>query len=299
MPRDDTMTGAATSPRRSYQMVTAKLSRRQHSSRDAVPALDKIGTIAFVALVAIGLFAPLLAPFDPTMPAGAPFTPPNSVYWLGTDGVGYDIASRVMYGLRASILAAAIVVGAGAAIGAAVGSVAGLGPRWLDDLFMRLTDLFLSVPAPLVAIAIVVALGPGYLTMLAGITIVWWPLYARIARSQIVATRGRPHTQVATLSGIPFIRRTRRHILPATYPTLITTMSQDIGALIVTISSLAFLGLGAPSPAPELGAMVARGLPYLFTQWWIPFAPAAVVFVLAFTASLAGDAITTLRGQGG
>lgn len=262
-------------------------------------AVDKAGIILLGLLVVLAVFAPLIAPYDPIAPSGVPFTPPlHGAHLLGTDEVGYDIFSRVLFGLRTSMLGVLIVVTSGVVIGGLIGLVAGVAGGWLDTVLMRFTDLFLALPGPLLAIAIAASLGPSFAHVLLAVAIVWWPFYARIMRGEVRAWAARPHLEAAALAGAGPVRRGLRHLLPGAVPAIIVTASLDVGNLVVTLAGLSFLGLGAPAPSPELGAMAARGLQFLLQQWWIPVMPGIVVALLALGANLTGDAVADATGQG-
>jgi peptide/nickel transport system permease protein len=257
--------------------------------------VDKAGIILLGLLIALAVFAPLIAPYNPIVPSGVPFT---GGHLMGTDEVGYDIFSRVLFGLRTSMLGVLIVVTSGVVIGGLVGLVAGVAGGWLDTVLMRITDLFLALPGPLLAIAIAAALGPSYAHVLLAVAIVWWPFYARIMRGEVRAWAARPHLEAAALAGAGPVRRALRHLLPGAVPAIVVTASLDVGNLVVTLAGLSFLGLGAPAPAPELGAMAARGLQFLLQQWWIPVMPGIAVALLALGANLTGDAVADATGQG-
>jgi peptide/nickel transport system permease protein len=260
---------------------------------------DKIGLILLGLLVLLAVLAPLIAPYNPITPTGIPFTPPlHGGHLLGTDEVGYDIFSRVLFGLRTSLLGVLVVVSSGVLVGGTIGLIAGVAGGWLDSLLMRITDLFLALPGPLLAIAIAAALGPSYWHVLLSVSIVWWPFYARIMRGEVRALSARPHLEAATLAGAGPVRRGLRHLLPGAMPAIVVTASLDVGNLVVTLAGLSFLGLGAPAPAPELGAMAARGLQFLLQQWWVPVMPGMGVLLLALGANLSGDAIADATGQG-
>jgi peptide/nickel transport system permease protein len=159
---------------------------------------------------------------------------------------------------------------------------------------MRLTDLFLALPAPLVAIAIVSALGPGIVHTLIGISVVWWPYYARIIRGEVRALAARPHIEAARLAKAGRTRIIVRHLLPGAIPTAIVSASLDVGNVVLLLAGLSFLGLGQSQPAPELGADVANALDQLLSQKWVPLIPGIAVLLLTLIANLGGDALRRL-----
>lgn len=252
-----------------------------------------LGGFALVALLA--LLAPWIARDDPTTATGAAFSAPSPRHLLGTDDLGRDLVSRVLYGLRASLGSAVVVIASGVVVGGIVGVVAGARGGLVDAVLMRVTDVFLALPGPLLAIAAVAALGPSLTHTLLAVAAVWWPWYARLVRGEVRGLITRPHVDAARLAGVGRIRLLGRHLLPGAIPAVLVTASLDVQNLVLTLAGLSFLGLGAPDPAPELGAMVARGQDYLVGHPWIPLAPAAAVFVLAVTSNLAGDALRDLR----
>lgn len=262
-----------------------------------VGIVDRVAMAGAIVITLVAVFTPAIAPYDPLKPVGPTASPPLQGFLLGTDEVGRDIFSRVLYGMRASWFAALIVILSGVIIGGLIGLVAGAAGGWLDSLLMRITDLFLALPGPVLAIAVVAALGPSLEHTLIAVAIVWWPFYARIVRGEIWSMRSRPHLEAARLAGVGPTRRAFRHLLPGAVPTTIVTASLDVGNLVLTLAGLSFLGLGAPAPAPELGSMAARGLPQLLEHWWIPVMPGLAVFLLAFVANLAGDGLRDLMGD--
>jgi peptide/nickel transport system permease protein len=248
-----------------------------------------------VLVTVIALAAPILAPHSPLSPVGAPELPPlNGGFVLGSDSVGRDVLSRVLYGIRVSWFAALAVVALGVLLGGAIGLLAGTLGGWLDNLLMRITDGFLALPAPIVAIAVVAALGPSLLHTLVAVSIVWWPFYARIVRGEVRTLAARPHVEAARLAGSGRWRIALRHLLPGAVPAVFVTASLDIGNLILTLAGLSFLGLGQSAPAPELGADTARNLSYLLYDWWIPVMPGIAVALLALAANVAGDGVRNL-----
>jgi peptide/nickel transport system permease protein len=248
-----------------------------------------------VTLVAI--LAPWISPHDPLQPMGMPLQPPGtSGAVLGTDSIGRDVLSRVLAGLRLSWFAA-VVIASGLLVGGLVGVVAGATGGWVDNVLMRITDGFLALPAPVLAIAAVAALGPGLRNTLIAVAVVWWPFYARIIRGEIRALAARPHLEAARLAGVGPVRLAVRHLLPGAIPAAVITASLDIGNLVLTLASLSFLGLGQPAPAAELGADTARNLQYLLQQWWIPVMPGLGVLVLSFIGNIAGDGVRNLLDE--
>jgi ABC-type dipeptide/oligopeptide/nickel transport system permease subunit len=277
--------------------VPARLggSRLRRKAR-SVRVLDWIGVAVFAVVVLVALLAPLVAPHDPAAQAGPPLTPPGGSFWFGTDEIGHDILSRIIYGARASLFGAAVVILSGVVIGGLIGLAAGAVGGLLDAVLMRFTDVFLALPAPLLAIAVVAAIGPGYIHTLIAVAVVWWPWYARIVRGEITALRHRPQTEAAKLAGVSRRRLWFRHLLPGSVPEVIVLASLDVGGLILILAGLSFLGLGAPAPAPELGAMSAQGLRFLLSSWWVPVVPAGAIAFIAFLSNLVGDAMRDLLG---
>jgi peptide/nickel transport system permease protein len=256
--------------------------------------LDLAAVILLGLVTLIALLVPVLAPHDPKLPINVPYLSPGHGGVLGTDQVGRDLFSRILYGLRASWLAALVVIGAGVLIGGIVGVIAGMVGGALDTVLMRITDGFLALPAAILAIALVASLGASFAHVIEAIIVVWWPYYARMVRSEVRALAARPHLEAARLSGVSRWRLATRHLLPGAIPVVLVAASLDVGSVILTLASLSYLGLGAPAPAPELGAMSAQGLTHLLTYWWIPVLPAVAVFVLCLIANLAGDSVRDL-----
>jgi peptide/nickel transport system permease protein len=258
--------------------------------------LDRFGAVVFGLLILVAILAPAIAPHDPVTPVGPPLSAPSREFLLGTDQIGFDIFSRVIFGLRTSLVGAFLVILSGIVIGGLIGLTAGAVGGWVDSTLMRVTDVFLALPAPLLAIAVVAAIGPGFGHTLIAVAIVWWPWYARIARGEITALRNRPQTEAAKLAGVSRRRIWFRHLLPGSAPSLLVLATLDVGGLILILAGLSFLGLGAPAPAPELGAMSAQGLRFLLTSWWVPIMPALAIALLAFVSNLVGDGLRDVMG---
>jgi peptide/nickel transport system permease protein len=257
--------------------------------------LNWIGFSLVILVTIVAVAVPLLAPHDPLIPVGMPLQAPGkNGFLLGTDSVGRDILSRVLYGARSSWFAALVVVAVGLAFGGMVGLIAGTMGGWVDSLLMRITDGFLSLPAPVLAIAVVAAMGPSFIHTLIAVSIVWWPFYARLVRGDVARLAARPHVEAAKLAGVSTFRLAGRHLLPGAVPNALVAASLDIGTLILTLAALSFLGLGQSAPAPELGADSARNLSYFLQQWWIPVMPGLGVLVLALVGNVSGDCLRNL-----
>jgi peptide/nickel transport system permease protein len=267
----------------------AGLAVRQYFQGTTAGSYVAFGALAMMFVVAI--FARQIAPYDPLAAVGQPMAAPNAANLLGTDTVGRDVLSRVLCGMQTSWFGALAVVAFGVLFGGLVGLLAGTFGGWFDAVLMRVTDAFLSLPGPILALAVVAALGRSYTNTLIGVAIVWWPLYTRIVRSEVRRLRVSPHMEAAQIGGASWWRLMYRHLLPGAIPVTIVTASLDVAALVLMVAGLSFLGLGAPQPAPELGSMSAQGVTYIFSAWWIPIMPAVAVALIAIVANFAGDAI--------
>jgi peptide/nickel transport system permease protein len=271
-----------------------RLAGRRPASFGALARTERVALwVAAVGLL-FAMIAPGLAPHGPTALVGVPLSPPSGAHLLGTDDQGRELLARILFGIRTSVLSAAVVIASGVVVGGIIGLIAGIAGGVVDALLMRITDLFLALPGPLLVLAIVGALGPSLKHTLIGVAIVWWPWYARVVRGQARATMALPHVEAARLAGLSRLRVALVHVLPSSFGPLIVTASLDVGNVILLLASLSFLGLGSPDPASELGSMTARGLTYLFTNWNVAVFPAAAVFILVFVANFAGDAIRDL-----
>ena len=255
------------------------------------------GALAALALLTLlALVGPLVTPYDPQARVGAAYAAPTLAHPFGTDEIGRDLLSRVIAGVRLTWLPGLLVIAVGALVGGTVGLLSGAYGGWVDKVLQRLTDLFLVLPSTLIAIAVVAALGPSLTNTLIAVSIFWWPWYSRIVRGEITALAARPHVEAARLAGASRVRVLTRYLLPGVWPSLLVAATLDVANVVLMLSLLSFLGLGAPAPSPELGAMTARTLDSLTTAWWLPAFPALVIFVLAFASNVGGDAIrTTLR----
>ncbi|MEU6841764.1 ABC transporter permease [Streptomyces sp. NPDC046716] len=252
-----------------------------------------LGAVAFIVFVA--LFAPVLAPY-PADAAGAAETarmlrPPCAAHWFGTDELGRDVFSRVLYGARIGPLVAVTVVTSSLLAGTAIGVVAGYFGGWFDELLMRLTDVFLAVPALLLALALATVLAPGPVGLTVALTVTWWPWYARLVRGETVSVVGRPYIEACRTLGLGHRRILMRHVLPNASTPLLVQASTDVGGVLLVASGLSFLGLGPQPPTPDWGLMVEQSQNYFTTQWWIGTFPGLAIMLVAGVCFLLGDVL--------
>ena len=257
-----------------------------------------VGGAMSVLIVLVAVAAPLLAPF-PADAASAthPFAvlrAPSAQHWFGTDQVGRDIASRVLYGARVSPLIAAAVLAISCAVGIPLGIAAGYFGGWLDEVIMRITDIFLAFPALLLALALASVLPASLTSLTIAISVTWWPWYTRLIRGQAASVAGRPFVESCRALGISRRRIIFRHILPNAVTPLLVQVSLDVGGVILTASALSFLGLGAQDPTPDWGLMVAQGQAYFTSDWWVVTFPGLAILATAFAFNLLGDGLRDL-----
>jgi peptide/nickel transport system permease protein len=262
---------------------------RRSLSRTRWP--ERIALVGLLTITLVAIFAPLIVPFNPQRPVAQPFQHPSAAHLFGTDDIGRDLFSRVLVGIRLTWFPALAVVFVGVVIGTLIGLVSGAYGGWADRILQRLTDLFLVMPSALIAIAVVAALGPGLRNTIIAISVFWWPWYSRLVRGEVRAIAARPHVEAARLAKVSRRRLLIRYLLPGAIPTVLVTATLDVANVILVVSMFSFLGLGAPAPAPELGATTAAYLSFLTTAWWLSLFPAVMIFLLAYCSNLAGDGL--------
>jgi len=241
--------------------------------------------------VGAAIAAPILAPHGPDeQRLEAAFQPPSIGHPFGTDDLGREVVVRVLYGGRYTLTLAFSVVALAGAIGMFTGALSGFFGGWIDEAVMRLTELVMAFPAIILAMAIVVALGPGLVNAGLAMVLVWWPPYARLARGEVLAVRNLEYVEAATAIGHTPWGIFRRAILPSILPGMVVLATIDLGAAIVTGAGLSFLGLGATPPTPEWGAMVSAGRE-LLAQWWVATFPGLAIFLTVIALNFAGDGI--------
>jgi peptide/nickel transport system permease protein len=253
------------------------------------------GAVAVALIVFFAILAPFLA-FDPGDAGSAthPFSvlkAPSYAHPFGTDQVGRDILSRVIYGARVSPMIAVAVLLIATIVGVPLGLLAGYFGGVLDDVIMRVTDIFLAVPALLLALALSSVLSPTMGSTIMAIAVTWWPWYARLVRGEAASIRGRLYIESCQALGLPRWRILLRHVLPnATTPVLVQ-MSLDFGTVILTASALSFLGLGVQDPTPDWGLMVSEGQAYFLTDWWLVTFPGLAILFTALAFNILGDGL--------
>jgi peptide/nickel transport system permease protein len=250
------------------------------------------GTALIVLYVLLALLGPVLAPNDPyAQDLRDKLTGPGLPHLLGTDSLGRDILSRILYGARLSVPAGFGVVASAIVIGTLAGVIAGYFGGVLDDAVMRITDMFLAFPGLILAMAIAAILRPSLTNALIAVAVTWWPGYARLIRGQALAIKSLQYIEAERSLGAGDIRIIGRHILPNSFAPVLVKATLDVGAVILTVAGLSFIGFGAQPPTPEWGAMVSDGRSFLQTQWWMPTFPALAVLLLVLACNLAGDGL--------
>jgi peptide/nickel transport system permease protein len=256
---------------------------------------SSLGLGLVTVIVLLALLGPWIVPYPDDVAGSVSLTgklqAPSAAHWFGTDEVGNDILTRVIIGARLSLLVGIGITFAAAAIGVPLGILAGTAGGQVRETIMRLTDLFLSVPGLVLAIALVAALGPGIVNAMIALVLVWWPGYVRLAESKALSIREEPFIEAARVAGAPRLRILWRHVLPNSLSPIIVKMSMDIGQAILAVASLGFIGLGAKPPTPEWGAMISIARGYLPDWWWYAIYPGAFIYASVLGFNLLGDGL--------
>lgn len=252
-----------------------------------------LGLLIIIALLVVAALAPMLAPYSPFIGdlKTSRLLPPSSEHWFGTDDLGRDIYSRIIYGSRWTLYVVVLVAIIAAPIGLLIGAVAGYAGGWTDAILMRITDIFLAFPKLILALAFVAALGPGIENAVLAIAITSWPPYARIARAETLTVRNSDYIKAVQLMGASSTRIVFRHIMPLCISSLIIRVTLDMAGIILTAAGLGFLGLGAQPPLPEWGAMIASGRRFILDQWWVAAAPGVAILIVSLGFNLLGDGL--------
>ena len=251
-----------------------------------------LGTSIILGLLLVAALAPLLAtsnPYEQTLRDR--LLAPSAQHLFGTDGLGRDIFSRVLYGARVTLTIALLVAAISTPPGMFMGILAGYLGGAVDEVLMRLADIFLAFPRLILAIAFAAALGPGVENAIIAIAIAQWPSYARLARAETLNVKNNDYIQAMRVLGASKMRIMAGHIAPMTLSSIVVRMSLDMGTIILTAAGLGFLGLGAQPPMPEWGLMVADGRQFLVDQWWVSTLPGLAILVVVMGFNLLGDGI--------
>lgn len=250
------------------------------------------GTAVVLFFLLVAIFGPVLAPNSPTQTDPAHrLLAPSSEHWFGTDSLGRDIFSRILYGAGLSFYTGSTVVVATIVVGSAAGLLAGYFGGRVDDVIMRITDMFLAFPGLILAMAIAAILRPNLTNTLIAISATWWPVYARLMRGQVLSIRNLEYVQAAQALGQRSLRLILKHILPNAISPVLVQATMDMGGVILTAAGLSFIGFGAQPPTPEWGLMVADGRTFLMTHWWVSTVPALAILFLVLGFNLMGDGI--------
>lgn len=250
------------------------------------------GSILIALLLLIALLAPWLAPHDPHWQNTASrLAIPSAEHWLGTDGYGRDLLSRLIYGTRPTLALLLLVTIITLPVGLLVGTLSGYYGGWVERVLMRFTDVVMSMPRLILAFAFVAMLGPGLVNGALALALTTWPAYARQARAEIQLLRHSDYLAAAEMLGIRGIRLLWGHILPLCLPSAVVRLALDLAGIILAAAGLGFLGLGARAPMAEWGSMVAEGMQVIFDQWWIAAIPGAAILLCSLAFNLLGDGL--------
>jgi peptide/nickel transport system permease protein len=285
------------------ELLTAPPERTRRSiGRQAVRRWQlTVSLLGILLLVVLAVFAPLIAPYNPLtqFTSAKALQAPSLAHLMGTDEVGRDVFSRVVYGTQLSLLISFLILSFGMIIGVAVGATAALGGGIVDEVLMRVTDVFFAVPLLILGMAFVATLGPSVKSLVIAMSLAWWPSYARLIRGQLLSIKERTFVESARVIGNSSIRVTLRHILPQTFPELLVRATLDVGNVILIVSGLSFLGLGAQPPTAEWGAMIGDGRTFALSAPWLMLFPGLAIVFTILMFSMLGDGLRDLLHDGG
>lgn len=251
------------------------------------------GLAIIIALITVAASAPWIAPHDPfVQDLGNRLQPLGAEgHVLGTDSLGRDILSRLIYGARITLYIVALVALIAPIVGLLVGTISGYAGGWVDLVMMRITDIFLAFPRLVLALAFVAALGAGIENAVLAISLTAWPPYARMARAETLTIRGSDYIRAIRLQGAGPLRIITKHIWPLCISSLIVRVTLDMAGIILAAAGLGFLGLGAQPPSPEWGAMISEGRRFLLDHWWVATMPGLAIFTVSLAFNLLGDGL--------
>jgi peptide/nickel transport system permease protein len=254
-----------------------------------------LGLVLVLAFLVLALLGPAIVPYPDdargAMNLANRLKPPSAAHWFGTDEMGDDLYTRVVVATRTSLYVGVVIVVVATAIGVPLGVMAGYFGGRVRMVIMRVTDIFLSVPSLVLALAIVAAMGPGILNGIVALSLVWWPGYVRLVEAKALAVREEPYVEAARSLGASHARVLALHILPNCLSPIIVKASMDMGLAILAAASLGFIGLGARPPAPEWGAMISVARTYMPAFWWYAFFPGLFIYLTVLGFNLFGDGL--------
>ncbi|HEY6102494.1 MAG TPA: nickel transporter permease [bacterium] len=272
--------------------IVRPVRRRSAASRILRNPLSLAGVLLIGGLIVLAAIAPLIAPYDPIQTdLAVRLAPPSRTHLFGTDQLGRDILSRILYGTRISLRIAILTAVIATLIGAPLGIVTGYFRGRLDDLLMRVTDMFMAFPRLILAMAIAAALRPTLENVIIAISLAAWPAYARLARSVTLGLREENYVEAARAIGVGPGRLLARHIFPGVLSPLTIQVSLDMGGIILTAAGLGFIGFGAQPPTPEWGVMISEGRNYITQQWWVSTFPGIAISFVVLGFNMLGDGI--------
>jgi peptide/nickel transport system permease protein len=276
--------------KKELQPISAETKYSLHLVRTHPLALA--GLVIIMGLIVVALLAPWLSPYDPVaVNLSNKLLPPSHDHIFGTDEMGRDILSRVIAGSRISLRIAITVVAFAFTFGTTLGTVAGFYGGAIDEILMRITDMFLSIPALVLALVIAAALGPSLYNLMLSLCATWWPWYTRLVRGETLSVREKQYVESARMVGLSDLRLLFRHILPNCLAPVIINASMDMGYVILTAAGLSFIGLGAQPPSPEWGAMLSFGRNYMQEAWWLATFPGLAILTTVLGFNLLGDGL--------
>lgn len=264
--------------------------RHRRGRPDWLRGPSSIGVVIIAVWVLVALTVPWWTPHDPLEAVADRLQSPSLKHFAGTDALGRDVFTRVLWGARTSLPVALVVITASVIIGTVVGATAGYLGGWIDAVLMRLVDITMAFPPILLAMAITASLGPGVRNALIAMVLVWWPIYARLLRAQVIAVKQREYVESAHAVGLKRFTILRRYVLPMAYTPVLVNATMDFGQVVLLTASLSFIGLGARPPSPEWGAMITEGATN-FYDWWIATAPGLAILTVVLAFNYVGDAL--------
>lgn len=283
---------------RATEQPSAAVRRRPRSIVTSLIHVDPLVAISWAVLVTVivcGIAAPLVAPFDPLDQNFAHIlNPPGTVgsdgtYWLGTDALGRDLLSRIIYGARISLLVGVLTVVVRGTLGVLIGLIGGYYGGKIDDIMMRIADIQLTMPFLIVAIAVLVVLGPGLRNLIIVLGLTGWVYFGRVVRSEVLAIREREFVEAARTLGASNFYIIRRHVLPNTTSVILVISTLQVASVIISEASLSFLGLGVGALTPTWGKEISEGRNYAAVAWWLPAFPGIAIFLTVLAINILGD----------